>query len=79
MRYQRKWITAITVDNGIKKRKVMITKSVINIKKLENYNVIGHEKHFFKTKFSSNHKPNHYNPHRETSRHWDRSSLGLVQ
>ncbi|WP_457551138.1 hypothetical protein [Desulfobacula sp.] len=47
----------------------MIKKSVINIKKLEKYNVIDHEKGFLKTKLSNMHKANHYNPHSEPSRY----------
>jgi hypothetical protein len=57
----------------------MVTKSAINIKKMEKYNVIDHEKHFFKTKLSRPHKSNYYNPHREAPRYRDSSSLGLVQ
>jgi len=57
----------------------MIKKSAINIKKLENYNVIDQENHFFKTKLSHTHKFNYYNPHREASCYRDSSSLGLVQ
>ncbi len=79
MRYQRKWRTTPAKDNGAKMRRKMIRKSVINIKKLEKYNVIDHEKCFLKTKLSSTHKANHYNPHSESSRCGDRPSLGLVQ
>ncbi|MBU0466013.1 MAG: hypothetical protein KKE12_20885 [Proteobacteria bacterium] len=69
MRYQRNWITAPAVNTMALKKEINDYKIFINIKKREKYNVIDHEKHFFKTKLSSIHKSKHYNPHRKATRY----------
>jgi hypothetical protein len=48
---------AYSKHNGVKIRKAMITKSVINIKKMEKYNVIDQENHFSKQNYPASTNP----------------------
>ncbi|MCP3872891.1 MAG: hypothetical protein GY699_07020 [Desulfobacteraceae bacterium] len=79
MRYKRKWMPASAMDNGARKRRAMIEKSVINVKNLENMMRFIMKIVLILKKSCNNQKSNHYNPHREGYRFRNSTSSGLVQ
>ena len=49
--YLRRWIAMSIIYNGIKKREILIEKSITILKKMVNYNMIDHKERFYLNKF----------------------------